>query len=192
MWALTPPELMAALQDMIPAAVETWAVASASVAADWYDELRDRNGIGGTFRAIVYPTEQLGATALAGWAVEPLRLVEPDVQAARYRAEGGLQKRIANHANHTLTGSSAEDPAARGYARLTRPGACDFCRMVASRGGVYTKATGTFACHENCYCSAVPAWGGKPIPVGKYKPSDRPNNEQERERVHQWIADNLN
>ena len=53
--------------------------------------------------------------------------------------------------------------------RRTRPGACKFCIMVASRGAVYSKASATFACHEHCYCEAVPAWGGQALPVGPYK-----------------------
>lgn len=198
LWALPADEVVQALFDVLPSLVDTWTTAASSVAADWYDELRASQEIKGSFTAIVKPLENLGAEALAGWGAEPLTQPKPvqeldakPLDTARYRVEGGLQKRIVNASNLTVTDSADQDPQARGYMRRTRPGACKFCIMVASRGGVYTKATATFACHEHCYCEAVPAWGGKALPVGPYKPSERPNNTQERERVRKWIAANL-
>jgi hypothetical protein len=203
LWQLAPTDIVGGLFDTLPALIDKWGLASASAAADWYDELRAAENIAGRFTAIVPPLDDLGAEALAGWGSQPLR--EPPVQnldvvppeqlipleTARYRVEGGLQKRLVNAANITVTGSAAEDPQARGYMRRTRPGACDFCVMVASRGGVFTKASATFACHEHCYCEAIPSWGGKPLPVKPYKPSDRPSTPADRARVRKWIADNL-
>lgn len=200
-WALNPPDIGPVLFDVLPALVEKWGTAASSVAADWYEELRATQDIAGRYTAFVKPLPDLGAEALAGWGAEPLKApaelqpVELDklspLESARDRVEGGLQKRIVNAANHTITDNTDQDPQAKGYMRRTRPGACKFCIMVASRGAVYTKASVTFACHEHCYCEAVPAWGGKALPVGPYKPSDRPNNEQERARVRAWIKKNL-
>lgn len=189
LWSLPVAELAGALMDVVPAAVERWGEAGEAVGADWYDDLRDLDNVKGRFSAIVEPGD-LGAEALAGWAAEPLNQDVPDLSAARRRAEGGMQKRIVNAANRTVTLSAVADPAARGYMRRTKFGACRFCLMVASRGGVYTEATARFACHEHCYCEAVPAWGGRGLPVAPYRKSDRPNNAEERARVIQWIADN--
>jgi len=189
-WVLPPANIIPALFDTLPALLDTWGVAAASAAADWYDEHRAAADVKGRFRAIVEPID-LGAEALAGWAAQPLSLPEPDLMTAQYRAEGGVQKRLVNAANKTVTHSAAEDPNAKGYMRQTRAGACKFCLMVASRGGVYTKTSSTFACHEHCYCQAIPAWGGKALPVGPYKPSARPSTPEDRARVRQWIQDNL-
>lgn len=191
LWGLSPAELAVALFDLLPGLVDTWGEASAAAAADWYDELRDTADVSGRFTAIVEPLGDLGANALAGWAAEPLNLPEPDLLSAKSRVEDGFQKRLVNSANLTVTGSAAEDPQARGYMRRTRPGACKFCVMVASRPAVYTKKSATFACHGHCYCEAVPAWGGKALPVGPYKRSDRPSTPEDRARVRKWIADNL-
>jgi len=228
-WKLKPADIGAALMDVIPPLVDKWGLASASVAADWYDNLRESKAVAGRFTAIVPPLDNLGAEALAGWAAQPVNnpeaavhaLDEPvaapklgglkfvdataeqpgslqfldeqlgNIDAAQYRAEGGLQKRLVNAANLTVTTSAAQDPKARGWMRVTRPGACKFCVMVASKGGVFTKASSTFACHENCHCTSVPAWGGQPLPVGPYKPSDRPSTAADRVRVREWIAKNL-
>lgn len=191
MWSLAPAVLAVTLMDVIPAAVDTFGIATAALAADWYDELRDHAEIAGNYRATVPPLDSRGGYELAGWAVQMLDGPEPNVEGARTRAEGGLQKRMANAANLTVTTATTEDPQARGYMRRTNVGACTFCVMVASRGGVYTRASSTFACHENCYCEAVPAWGGKARPVDDYKPSDRPQSAADRARVRKWIADNL-
>lgn len=200
-WQLEPSRIISALFETIPPLVDRWGVASASAAADWYDELRASQNIAGRFTAIIPRLDNLGAEALAGWGAEPLKApselapVELDkpnpVDTARNRVEGGLQKRVVNAANLTVTGSAEHDPQAHGYMRRTRPGACKFCLMLASRPAVYTKASATFAAHEHCYCEAVPAWGGEPLPVGPYKPSDRPSNATDRARVRKWIADNL-
>lgn len=223
-WHLHPGDVSKALFDVLPHLVDRWALASASVAADWYDELRATNAIRGRFTAIVPPLDNLGAEALAGWGSQPLKqtdlnlvplkkiqpiktisdlsepvhLDEPNpdgtlsaLDSSRLRVEGGLQKRIVNAANVTVTGSAVADPHARGWMRRTQPGACGFCLLVASRGGVYTKATATFACHEHCYCEAVPAWGGQALPVDPYKPSSKQSSPADRARVRQWIKDNL-
>jgi hypothetical protein len=191
LWTLSPRDLEAALFGLLPDVLDTWAEASAAAAADWYDELRDSAEVSGRFSAIVEPLGDLGAYALAGWAAEPLKLTEPDILSARARLEDGFQKRLANAANFTVTGSAKADPKARGYMRRTRPGACKFCVMVASRGAVYTERSSRFACHGHCFCEAVPAWGGRALPVGPYKPSDRPQSDADRARVRQWIKENL-
>lgn len=205
-WRLPTPDIGQALFDVVPGVVQKWNLAAASIAADWYDELRDREAVAGHFTAIVPDLRDQGAHALAGWGaealqeptiqrVEPPQPVKPDrlspVESAQDRVEGGLQKRLVNAANLTVTESSNADPQARGYMRRTRVEACKFCIMVASRGAVYTKSSATFACHERCYCEAVPAWGGKALPVGPYKPSDRPSTPADRERVRRWIRENL-
>lgn len=191
LWGLSPTELAVALFDLLPGLVDTWGEAAASAAADWYDQLRETADVSGKFTAIVEPLGDLGAYSLAGWAAEPLNLPEPDLLSAKSRIEDGFQKRLVNSANLTVTGSAAEDPNAKGYMRRTRPGACKFCVMVASRDAVYTRKSATFACHGHCYCEAVPAWGGQALPVGPYKPSDRPSTAADRARVRKWIADNL-
>lgn len=191
LWALSPTDLEAALFGVLPDVLDTWAEASATAGADWYDELRDSQEIPGRFSAIVEPLGDLGAYALAGWAAEPLKRPEPDVLSAKSRLEDGFQKRLVNSANVTVTGSAKADPKARGYMRRTRPGACRFCIMVASRGAVYTERSARFACHGHCFCEAIPAFGGRALPVDPYKPSDRPQTDADRARVRRWIKENL-
>jgi len=203
-----PNELEAAMNDILPGYMDQWSLAASAVAAEWYDAEREREQVAGTFAAIVAPLGELGVSALIGWAVEPLRSAEPNFEMAKNRLVGGTQKRLANSANVTITGSTVADPKARGWTRHTRSDACDFCKMVASRGAVFTAKTATFACHEHCFCRAVPVWEGRSakvrsVRVDKYKQSERfaknaPGSlehwhakEFPNTRAREWIKKNL-
>ena len=190
-WVLPPAEVQPALMDVLPAVLDAYALAAGAASADVYDDLRDAAGVAGRFAAIVAPLREFGVESLVKWGLKPLSREVPDLSTARTLVEGGVQKRVVNAGNESFTLSASEDPQARGYQRVTRSSACRFCQMVAGRGAVYTKASSTFACHEHCHCSAVPAWGGRALPVGPYEPSDRPMTDADRARVRKWIADNL-
>lgn len=183
-------EAEAALRDVLPDLLATYTIASATVAADWYDELRDELNIDGRFRAIVPEQGDLGTDELAGWAVTPLFGAEPDWERARTLAEGGIQLRIANAARNTITRSSIADPQAIGWQR-SAAGGCPFCVMLASRGAVYTRETVDFAAHDHCKCVAVPVFGGQELPVKPYTPTSRKITDADRARVRRWIARNL-
>ena len=146
-----------ALSDVLPALVETYGAASATLAADWYDDLRDKAGARGRFTAIPAEVGESGADVLARWGVAPLFAAEPDWASAQVLIAGGLQRRIANASRLTVTRSAVEDRAARGWQRVG-VGGCDFCAMLLGRGAVYTEATADFESHDHCRCSAVPAF----------------------------------
>ncbi len=65
-----------------------------------------------------------------------------------------------------------------GWARVAEPGACDFCRMLASRGAVYeskdtaSKRRDGLRYHKHCHCAvrALPRATGSSVPVAKSDP----------------------
>lgn len=178
------------LADVLPSLVDVYGSAAATLAADWYDEARIEAEVAGRFRAITGELPTAGRTeALAGWAVEPLRAVEPDPATALTKAQGGLQRIVANAGRDTITRSSVADPGARGWQR-TGVGECAFCQMLISRGTVYTRRTADFGAHDHCKCAAVPAWGGQPLPVKPYVPTQRNISDADRARVRRWLAAN--
>lgn len=185
---LSPEELLAAFGDVVPDLVDEWSLAGAAVAADYYDELRERSGVKGRFSAIVDPSN-MGAGPLLGWSTEPLRQAEPDAASALSRLAGGLQKRIVNAANEVVTRSAQADPQARGWVRFAEDDACDFCVLVASRDVVYSESTAQFASHEHCHCAAEPAFRGEPAP--KYEAPDRETDSGLRSTAREWASDNL-
>ena len=173
------------LFDVLPALVGDYGDAAANLSAEWYVEHRYDLNVSGSFTA--EPAEpDLGANALAGWGTS---LAADNYATALPLISGGLIKRVMTASRDTLTVASHDDPEARGWQRAGR-GECDFCRLLIGRGAVYTRKTVNFGAHDNCKCTAVPAFGGRPIPVEPYKVTDRDITDADRARVRQWIADN--
>lgn len=175
-----------ALRDILPALIDTYGAAAATLAADWYDEARAKAGIAGRFTAIPADIRDTGAQALIGWALDEAQ----DYTTFRTLVEGGTERRIANFSRLTVTTSAVEDPKAVGWQRVGS-GECTWCRMLISRGFVYTESTANFAAHDHCRCSAVPAWGGRAHPVKPFTPSLRGTSKADQQRAKAWIAKNL-
>jgi hypothetical protein len=178
-------EARTALQDVLPALIDTYGLAAASLAADWYDELRDKVAAKGAFTAIPTDIKDAGTQALIGWATSTAN----DLPGLQGLVLGGMQRRIANFSRLTVTESSIADPGALGWERVGS-GECDFCRMLIGRGAVYSEATADFASHDHCRCSAVPAFDGEPRPVKPYSPSLR-QSPADQARAREWIASHL-
>lgn len=178
-----------ALLDLLPQLVQFYGTAAATLGADFYDDLREADGIGGRFTAITAELDDMGAESLARWGVDPLFQPEPDLARAQVLVEGGLQERLANADRASITDSALADPQADGWQRAGR-GECAFCAMLIGRGAVYTEATVTFGAHENCNCTVLPAWGGQERPVKPYTPTSRNITNADRARVRAWIKAN--
>lgn len=147
-----------ALADTLPQLVELYGSAATALAADWYDDLRERAEVRGRFQVIVADLPDTGRTeALAGYAVSPLFGANPDKAIALSKASGGLQRIIFNADRYTIMRSSIQDPRARGWQRQGG-GDCDFCQMLIGRGAVYSVATVDFDSHDRCKCVGVPAF----------------------------------
>lgn len=180
-------EAREALEDVLPLLVRTYGLAAGTVAADWYDDLRDELNVSGRFSAIVPAVDDQGADVLARWGIAPLFGEEPDWTRAQVLVEGGLQRRIANGARETVRLSSIEDPQAQGWQRVAS-GGCSFCQLLAGRGTVYSEASADFASHDNCRCFATASFKGHPKPVQPYTPSSRDVTDADRARVREYLA----
>lgn len=145
----------------------------------------------------------VGTTPLADWLDITPRAFTAKVAGGMTPVEAAVAQ-----ANYLAASTSAEahvvgrdavattatsSPRFTSFARVPEPGACDFCRMLASRGAVYSEATATrrkngMPYHTrrpdgsggNCRCTAraMPvgtgevAWDGRGAPTGK--PAGRP------------------
>lgn len=173
-----------ALMDVLPALVETYGQAAATLAAAWYDDARAKAAVKGSFTAIPADPSDRGAQALAGWATS----TATDIATLQTLISGGLQRRIADNVRDTVSGSAIADPSARGWARAGNGGCTSgFCDMLIARGAVYTEATADFASHDHCQCYAVPAFDGQPRPVKPYTPTLRNVSDADRARVREYL-----
>lgn len=143
-----------ALRDLLPAIIREYGQAGAAVAADWYDDQRDKVGARGRFTASPTSAGDRGAQALIGWALA----TATDDATLVTLVSGGVQRRIADHVRYTIADSSIADPAAKGWRRVGDGSSCPFCSMLLGRGAVYSEATADFQSHDSCGCSSAPEW----------------------------------
>ena len=146
------------LNDLLPAVGDEFGGASAALAADYYEDVRLARGARG--RHVVGVAAPVGLArwrALAAWGTKPLYGSTPNAAAALTLIQGGLQRSVANQYRDTIRENSVRDKAAVGWQRVGAP-RCDFCRMLISRGAVYTEATADFDSHDHCGCSAEPVF----------------------------------
>lgn len=177
---LEPAHLAAsvdALAERFLVIAEETSAASIGLAADYYETFREAQGVRPDFRVPVIdpPTPEHILQTLDERTTQLLSAVdviadeiylgdltsqlaaEIDAIAAEITMDAGLEE---------LLNAVHEDYAAQGWARVTREGACSFCRMLAMRGPVYIETTVNFRAHvvRNgrggvCRCTAEPLIG---------------------------------
>lgn len=212
-----------ALMDVLPALGDTYGESAAVLAADYFDEQRMAADVRGRFEATpVRGVERARWEALARWGTDPLRVTprtprvdddgdpidygpdrEPNFRAALTLLDGGLTRTIADQHRLTVVENTNADPQARGWVRIARPGACDFCRLLADRvgasgdPGVYTAASATFKSHDHCLCSCAPSWDrtARVVSDVPFRYSDRKSDwsderkARENRRVYEYLAE---
>ena len=149
-----------ALFDVVPALVAQYGDIAATVAADWYDELRASEGVSGRFRASLAPLvpDEI-VNGRLGYATRP----EGPLFMGSFDTLTAFLSMITNEyslqpGRDTVMQAAHKDKAA--YARIPEPNACKFCLMLASRGFVYSKDTAgdSKKFHGKCRCNAMPVW----------------------------------
>lgn len=177
-----PAAAKAALLEFMPILVDAYGPISATVAADFYDEVRAAAGIASRFTA--RPAGAPGAERVAAstsWASQPLfprreaiydefgavvgyRDIAPDPDAALARLSGMAQRYVQQAGRDTLLQNGSRDPARPRWARRPDGDPCKFCNMLASRGAVYLTAesAGEFNdWHDDCNCQPEMTFDGE-------------------------------
>lgn len=195
MTAATAEEIRDRFMAELPGIGSTYELAAGSLAADWYDDLRDAAEVAGRFEAIVAPlAEDAQWESLVGWAVGPLFQAVPDHESARTFLSGGTQRIMANAHRSTIIESSLADRKAAGWARYGNGDTCPFCRTLIGRGAVYTDSTAKFGAHDHCKCVAGPSFDDSSS-VDGFLGSSRPRSVESRSadaaRARGWMAANL-
>jgi hypothetical protein len=145
------------IRRLIDDTVDAYHPASASVSADWYEELRAKSKVRGRYVAALAdrpPAAMIQQTA--EWVAAGLYV---DDAKALSDATAAVQRMIALGDRNTIALNVRRDPARARWARYASATACAFCAMLATRGGVYrSEDTAGAAYHKSCACVAVPIW----------------------------------
>ena len=164
--------------------IAAYSEATSVTAADYFDDAREASGTGGRFFAEpVILDRALRIEKGLRWACR-------SDTAARLKLV--VESEVARPHRDTILENRRRDPRCVGWGRVTRPGACAFCRALADRGAVYKEATVGFAAHDHCSCAAQPYFRGEKVgpeaDVMQYMASGRSRSPRERERMREWIA----
>lgn len=178
---LVPNELAAsfeALRPEVAAIGSQFAAASASLAVDYYEELRAASGVRDPFRVPIVEPPGLGrmsaylnattADLLAASARQVDDLFNAELTLlVQQEAEASLAALVADTSREQIIEAGRADRRATKWARVTRAGACSFCRLLASRGAVYRfENAANFRAHTavngrggTCQCTVEPQFG---------------------------------
>lgn len=175
----------------VPVITDRYGLAAATLAADWYEDVREQAEVAGYFQAVMAKAPTQGRyESMAAWA--------SGKDAVEELVSGGVQRILANMHRQTVMRSAWADPQAKGWARFGSGGSsCPMCNMLITRGGVYGKDTALFATHDHCDCGAGPIWKGSAgaRQVAAYKASTRRGDEETKAeddaRAKSWINRNL-
>jgi hypothetical protein len=168
----TVPQLGAA----VAALVRFYGAASGAVAARFYAAARADAGIIGHIHVpVATPAGLAEVTRQVEWATQglwsppagtapggdaALAAARDAFDAALVKTQGVAENLMLTTARSTVIDAVGADRAARGWARVTEPGACSFCLLLATRGPVYrSEGTADFQAHDHCRCIAEPVFG---------------------------------
>lgn len=164
-----PDRMNAMLTVEVAQLVGKYGSAASTFAAQWYDEQRAALKVKGKFAAAPYlpdylPRKVAGTIGrAAGFLYAPNG---PDMASVTTALIAAVPKLVLATSRDTIAVNAHRDPKAHGWQRVTKGDTCDFCRMLADRGGVYKQRTAGFAAHHDCNCAAVPSWDPDAREVG--------------------------
>ena len=132
-------EIRTALLEFLPMLTDSYGSKAASLAADWYDELRVSQKVPGQFVA------ELGEVIEARWVHSRVRFGASHLHVGAFDQyskflTGAITGWVTEAFANTMQRNSYRDPQSVGWARKPEPNACKFCLMLASRGAVYSSA----------------------------------------------------
>lgn len=170
--------------------------AAGSLAVAWYDQIRDESN-----PTSVYAPTIIGDPA-TDWidreAEAFLRSIEADIEAETAAMLEEItrlaEKEVARGFRESITGNTRQDDDAIGWSRVTRPGACKFCVMLADKGAVYMESTANFSAHTDCHCAARPEFRngdhGPEASVEQYIAAKKRRSEADRARLRAYLNKN--
>lgn len=186
----SPETIRAALLEVVPELIGVYALGTASLAADLYEESRERVISAPYTAEVVVLDRTVKIRRGIAWASDPL--FTDDWDSALARLAEIVNPETMRPYRDTILGNRQQDPESVGWRRITSPGACGFCRMIADKGAVFKASTARFAAHTTCNCTAEPVFRGQAIgpeaSTLQYVASKRRRTPAEKQRIREWVA----
>lgn len=189
----SPEEQRALLLEATPDVVTHYSFGSSALAADFYDDEREREAAPKLYVAepvIIDRTEKLRRAV--AWASEPLFGENP--AEAEGRLAEVVQLETARPYRDTILENRRRDPSAVGWRRVTSGKSCKFCQMLADRGAVYSADTARFAAHTTCHCTAQPVFSssdyGEEANVMQYMASRKRRTPAQQAQLREYLNTN--
>lgn len=136
-------EIAQLLAEAFPELAAPYQEAAALMSAQWYDELDADSD----YQAVVAPPRPpAGLAASSAWAMTQSN--------ALGALSGALQRSVFNASRDTIIENVTREGVR--WARHASANACQFCKMLATRGDVYKTESTAMKSHDNCHCIAVP------------------------------------
>lgn len=160
-----------ALLEFVPALAREYGDVAATVAAEWYEELRT-SAVGGSFNARLAPLKP-DAAVEASVRYAAGHLFDGDPADTLAVLSGSLQRFVTYGSRATVARNVQLDPRKPRYARITSGDSCMFCRLMASRGFVYyseSSAGMRDEWHNDCSCQVSPEWDSESLHIDGYDP----------------------
>jgi hypothetical protein len=152
----TMPQFTAAVR----AVVQRYGQASAAGALAYYQTERAAASVPGrpSLKLAPSPADSVIESAVS-WATSDLYgpVTTETTDAAMARLDESVSQLVLDQGRDTIISAVRNDKYAKGWARVTEPGACSFCTMLALRAGAgylyHKKSAAEFEAHDHCRCS---------------------------------------
>lgn len=136
------------------ALVKTYGTVASTIAVEFYRELRHQSGASSTYEPTVYPADD--ANLLPYDVGQALEKAGGDLGKVASNLASVSQQRVMEYADQTIFSNARRDPEHPKWALVPHVGACDWCKMLGSRGFEYrSEKTVRNARHPNCLCTPV-------------------------------------
>lgn len=152
----------------VSAVTREFSSASISLSADYYEAMREQADVSGRFTPPVnepWTTDSVEAYLKAS-TDRLLKTLDDPAAALEAQIESEASRIMLNAGRYELIGATHADEKARGWVRVARPGACAFCRLLATRKPYKSEQGATFKAHTrfngkggDCRCVVEPVFG---------------------------------
>lgn len=181
-----------AWRDVYLALVRQYGRFAALAALEFYQGCREASGVAARYEALlVEPDDEadlIGDVARAAGSVTAAGQMAQRLQAS-------AKRRVMERADTVLVRNAQRDPAHPKWALVPHPGACAWCRFLASQDFAYSSSASALAArHDNCLCTPVVDFDVENPHLDGYDPDvyygeyADARSEVEAEAREEWLA----